>query len=308
MHPPGPFPGADACDTRPLVCRKRNATMTVIDVYAAAGTFFRPLRKSLASLFPPLFLLFVATSLLAGALRAQKKAPTFRVIAIAEHGGIHKPFVDRAKIGLDKLAADKNFAVDYVEDTEKIDEAFLAQYSLFLQLDYPPYSWTDQAQTAFIKYIDEGEGGWIGFHHPTLLGEFDGFPMSPWFHDFMGGIRFKNYIATFVTGEVTIEDKNHPAMKGIPSPFTIRDEEFYTYDKSPRVSVHVLASVDEKTYAPNSDIKMGDHPVVWTNERKKARNIYIFMGHRPEHFDNKAFTQLFENSIFWAAGQEKVGK
>jgi len=41
----------------------------------------------------------------------------------------------------------------------------------------------------------------------------------------MGGIRFKNYIATFVTGKVTIEDKTHPAMKGILSPFTIKDEE-----------------------------------------------------------------------------------
>src|SRR5215472_736178 len=269
---------------------------------------FRPPRKSLASLFPCFLLLFVAPSLLAGPLRAQKKAPTFRVIAIAEHGGIHKPFVDRAKIWLGKLAADKNFAVDYVEDTEKIDEGFLAQYTLFLQLNYPPYNWTDKAQTVFIKYIDQGKGGWIGFHHATLLGEFDGFPMWPWFHEFMGGIRFKNYIATFVTGEVTIEDKNHPVMKGISSPFTVMDEEFYTYDKSPRANVHVLARVDEKTYTPNSDIKMGDHPVVWINEHKKARNIYIFMGHRPEHFDNQAFTQLFENSIFWAADQEKVGK
>ena len=247
-------------------------------------------------------------SLSAALLSAQEKTPIFRVIAIAEHGGIHKPFVDRSKTWLGKLAADNNFAVDYIEDTEKIDDAFLAQYKLFIQLNYPPYNWTDKAQTVFIKYIDQGKGGWIGFHHATLLGEFDGFPMWPWFHEFMGGIRFKNYIATFVTGEVTIEDKNHPVMKGISSPFTVMDEEFYTYDKSPRANVHVLASVDEKTYTPNSDIKMGDHPVVWINEHKKARNIYIFMGHRPEHFDNPAFTRLFANSIFWAADQEKVGK
>jgi len=253
-------------------------------------------------------LLVVAASLSAALLRAQERTPAFRVIAIAEHGGIHKPFVDRAKIWLDKLGADNDFAVDYIEDTKKIDDAFLAKYKLFIQLNYPPYNWTDKAQAAFIKYIDEGKGGWIGFHHATLLGEFDGFPMWSWFYDFMGGIRFKNYIATFVTGRVTIEDKTHPATKLIPSPFAVEDEEFYTYDKSPRANVHVLASVDEKTYAPNSDIKMGDHPVVWTNENKKARNIYIFMGHRPEHFDNKAFTRLFENSVFWAAGQEKVGK
>jgi uncharacterized protein len=269
---------------------------------------FRHGRKSLRFVVVWLAVLVATTGLSASFLNAQEKAPTFRIIAIAEHGGIHKPFVDRAKPWLDHLATENNFAVDYIEDTAKIDDAFLARYQLFIQLNYPPYGWTDKAQAAFIKYIDEGKGGWIGFHHATLLGEFDGFQIWPWFQDFMGGIRFKNYIATFVAGTVTIEDAKHPAMRGISSPFTIRDEEFYTYDKSPRPNVHVLASVDEKTYSPNTDIKMGDHPVVWTNEHKKARNIYIFMGHRPEHFDNEAFTRLFENSVFWAAGQEKAGK
>jgi type 1 glutamine amidotransferase len=46
---------------------------------------------------------------------------------------------------------------------------------------------------------------------------------------------------------------------------------------------------------------MGDHPVIWTNEKCKARNIYIFMGHHPELFENPAFTEIFKNSIFWAA-------
>jgi type 1 glutamine amidotransferase len=46
----------------------------------------------------------------------------------------------------------------------------------------------------------------------------------------------------------------------------------------------------------------GDHPVVWSNENVKARNVYIFMGHRPEHFKNPAFTDLFHNAILWAAG------
>jgi hypothetical protein len=47
---------------------------------------------------------------------------------------------------------------------------------LFIQLDFPPYSWKDKAVKAFEQYINEGRGGWIGFHHATLLGEFDGFP------------------------------------------------------------------------------------------------------------------------------------
>ena len=228
----------------------------------------------------------------------------FHVLAIAEHGGIHKPFVDAAKIWLDKLAKEKNFSVDYVEDTSKIDDDFLAKYKLFIQLNYPPYGWTDTAAAAFVKYIEQGKGGWIGFHHATLLGEFDGFQIWPWFRDFMGGIRFKDYIATFVTGTVTVEAPEHPVMRGVPSKFEIKDEEWYTYDKSPRPNVHVLASVDEKTYTPDTDKKMGDHPVIWSNEHLKARNVYIFMGHRPEHFGNPAFTKIFENAIFWAAGEE----
>jgi len=67
--------------------------------------------------------------------------------------------------------------------------------------------------------------------------------------------------------------------------------------------VHVLASVDENTYTPGTTIKMGDHPVVWTNEHVKARNIYIFMGHHAELFENSNFTSLFHNSILWAAGR-----
>jgi hypothetical protein len=234
---------------------------------------------------------------------AQAKAPAFRVIALAEHGGIHKPFVDAAKIWLAKLASEKNFTVDYVENTEKIDDAFLANYNLFLQLNYPPYMWTETAKATFIKYIEQGKGGWIGFHHATLLGEFDGYQIWPWFHDFMGGIRFKNYIATFVDGTVSVEDENHPVMKNVPSPFVIEKEEWYTYDTSPRPNVHVLASVDEKTYTPATAIKMGDHPVIWTNEHFKARNVYIFMGHRPEHFNNLAYTKILSNAIFWTAGK-----
>jgi uncharacterized protein len=234
---------------------------------------------------------------------AQQAQPRFKVIALAEKGGIHKPFVDAAKAWLAREAVTDGFTVDYIENTDKIDDAFLSQYKLFIQLNYPPYGWTANAVAAFQKYIEQGRGGWIGFHHATLLGEFDGYPMWPWFSAFMGGIRFTKYIPTFVTGTVTVEAPTHPVMRNLPAHFPIENEEWYTYDKSPRPNVHVLASVDENTYSPASSIKMGDHPVVWTNEHVKARNVYIFMGHHGELFQNNAFTTLFHNSILWAAHQ-----
>ena len=229
--------------------------------------------------------------------------PKFKVIALYENGGHHIEYSKVAKVWLDKLAADSNFTIDYIQSTDSIDDDFLSKYNLFIQLDFAPYGWKEKAAKAFQRYITEGRGGWIGFHHATLLGEFDGYPMWQWFSAFMGDVIFKNYIPTFVTATVNVEDTGHPVMHGIPSSFIIDKEEWYTYNQSPRPNVHVIASVDENSYNPNSDTKMGDHPVIWTNPNVKARNIYIFMGHSPELFKNAAYTTLFRNSIFWAAAK-----
>ena len=229
--------------------------------------------------------------------------PRFRALVLFENGGHHLAFTNAAKPWLNKLAVDSNFAIDYITKTDSINKSFLAKYQLFIQLDYPPYGWTSAAVSAFEDYIRNGKGGWIGLHHATLLGEFEGYPMWSWFSDFMGGIRFENYIPNFASGQVNIEDAKHPCMKNLPLQFTITKEEWYTYDKSPRKNVHVLASVEESSYAPPSAIRMGDHPVVWTNERFPARNIYIFMGHGPDLLQNPFYNTLLINAIFWAAGK-----
>jgi type 1 glutamine amidotransferase len=231
-----------------------------------------------------------------------RKPPAFKVLVLYENGGHHVLFTKAARPWLDKLAADSNFSIDYIQNTDSINDSYLAQYQLFIQLDFPPYAWKEKAVATFEKYISERRGGWIGFHHASLLGEFDGYPMWNWFSDFMGSIRFKDYIADFAAAKVNVEDKTHPCMKEVPASFIIQKDEWYTYNQSPRPNVHVIASVDETTYTPSSTIKMGDHPVIWTNEHYAARNIYIFMGHSPDLFENKAYTTLFRNAVFWAAG------
>ncbi|MDB5008151.1 MAG: ThuA protein [Mucilaginibacter sp.] len=228
--------------------------------------------------------------------------PRFKAIAIAEIGGGHARFDTAAKVWLNKLAADSNFTIDYITDTKPITKAFLRKYKLFIQLDYPPYPWSPIAQKAFERYIKKGKGGWIGFHHPTLLGVFDGYPMWQWYSWFMGGIEYKNNIPGGNAALLTVEDVTHPVMKNIPATFNTKDE-WYIYNQSPRPNVHVLASIDESTYNPQKNVKMGDHPVIWTNEHVKARNIYIAMGHFPGLFQDEAYTSLVRNAIFWAAKQ-----
>jgi uncharacterized protein len=229
------------------------------------------------------------------------KPPEFSALVLAERGGDHEAFVVSALDWLNRFAEEKNFEFTVVNHAIEIDEALLSKYTVIIQLNYAPYAWGDKAMAAFVKYIEEGKGGWVGFHHASLLGEFDGYPMWNWFSDFMGGIRFKNYIASKASGTVNVEDKNHPVMKGVPSQFMIPDDEWYTFDKNPRPNVHVLATVDESSYKPSSDIKMGDHPVIWINDKMKARNVYFLMGHSPVLLNSAEFKTMFGNAIIWAA-------
>jgi type 1 glutamine amidotransferase len=257
--------------------------------------YFKPaMKKHAINLL--LYLFFVCSAYNTIAQTTPK--PRFKAIAIAETGGGHALFDAAAKVWLNKLAIDSNFTIDYISDTKSINKDFLKQYQLFIQLDYPPYPWEKEAQDAFEDYIENGRGGWIGFHHPTLLGVFDGYPMWQWYSGFMGNIEFKRHIPGGTEAKLTIEDAAHPIMKGISPAFTTKDE-WYIYNKSPRANVHVLASIDEATYNPPKDVKMGDHPVIWTNEHVKAKNIYIAMGHFPELFEDSNYTSLVRNAIFW---------
>jgi type 1 glutamine amidotransferase len=231
-------------------------------------------------------------------------AGTLKLLVLTERGGQHGGFTDAALEWLKEQSVTMQFEYIEINDTKQINDKFLSQINAIIQLDYPPYTWTKEAERAFMKYIDEGLGGWVGFHHATLLGEFDGYSMWQWFSDFMGGIRFKNYIASLADGTVNVEDKLHPVMKDIPETFVIPADEWYTFDKSPRPNVLVLASVDESSYQPASDIKMGDHPVIWVNPYKKARNVYFLIGHSSKLFDSKEFITMFSNAVMWAAKNE----
>jgi len=241
----------------------------------------------------------IFTLLLFTQLQAQIKSG---VLVLFEGSGHHLGFSKRAVVWLDSLSERNGMSVDFLNDTKKFTSSFLAKYRLIIQLDYPPYGWSAEATKAFKDYILQGRGGYLGLHHATLIGDFDGYKPWPWFRKFMGEITFKSYIPNFASAKVVVEKPDHPIFLGLKENFFINKEEWYTYDKSPRGNVEVLARVDEDSYFPSSATKMGDHPVIWSNNNVKARNIYIFMGHGADLFDNADYKRLLENSIRWTLG------
>ena len=222
-----------------------------------------------------------------------------RVLVLAELGGQHDAFTQTGLRWLHQQAEEMNFSITELDDCNKLHAGDIAQYDLVVQLNYPPYVWSQVAMKEFEQAIDKGTVAWIGFHHASLLGEFDGYPMWLWFSDFLGSIRFQNYIAEKADGQVIVEDPGHPVMSGVNPKFLIKEDEWYTYDQTPRRHVHVLASVDENTYHPASGVKMGDHPVIWTNLSKPARNVYFQIGHSASLFDNPDFVRMFTNALLW---------
>ncbi len=224
--------------------------------------------------------------------------PMRNVIVIAECAGQHKAFVDAALKWLIDESAVQNLHLQLFNNADFLaDPALLHRTDLIIQLDFPPYTWPEEAQNNFIDYVDNGKGGWIGFHHATLLGDFDGYPMWKWFSDFMGSVEFKNYIAPLADGTVHVEATKHPIFDCVPESFTLADDEWYTYHSSPRPNVTVLANVDEASYSPASDVTMGDHPVIWTNPNKEAPNVYFQFGHSPKLLSSPEFCRLFHNAI-----------
>lgn len=255
--------------------------------------------RNLQILLMTVFLIFVSCGSKNADNKKEKAQMPKKVLVLTERGGQHGGFTDAGIKWIEEQSKVLNFEYTEINNTQLINSEYLSQFQLIIQLDYPPYTWSKEAENAFTKYIDEGLGSWIGFHHATLLGEFDGYPLWEWFSDFMGGIRFQNYIAPLADGTIVVEDVRHPVMKGVNQTFVIPDDEWYTFDKNPRPNVQVLASVDESTYTPDSEIKMGDHPVVWINPNKKAKNVYFLIGHSSKLYETEDFTKMFHNAIVW---------
>ncbi len=253
----------------------------------------------------------VAATLAFASHAVAASAPRFKMVVLAElkQDGVgpaddqHRPYVEAARIWLTQLAKDSNFTVTWLEKPDTFTDAMLADVDLIWQMNYAPYGWPDVPRLAFEKYMNSGKGGWLGVHHATLYGSRINNLTWPFFYKLIGQINYTAYIASFASGDVHVEEAAHPIFQGVPSMFNVTTEEWYTWDKNPRDRLHILANVDEKSYKPATNVKMGDHPVVWTNDSVKTRNLYVFMGHHQNLFQNQGYMTLMKNAIFWVANK-----
>ena len=216
-------------------------------------------------------------------------APAFKAIMWAVPDQWHF-FMNDAKAYIQQLGAQYNFQADYSEDLTKHTDAFLSQYQLYINLNIEVTPLTDPQKAAFENFINSGKG-WVGIHMAGInKATWD------WYDAFLGGTRFVDH-PTWVHAWMNVEDRTHPASVTLPARWQVWDE-CYEFNKSPRASVRVLASLDEKTYTPKNP--MGDHPIIWCNENYK-KTIYIGIGHSDSMWTREQnFRNLVRDAMLWA--------
>jgi type 1 glutamine amidotransferase len=112
----------------------------------------------------------------------------------------------------------------------------------------------------------------------------------------------------FQTARVKLDDAAHPAARGLPAQWEMKDE-WYSFKNNPRPGgAKVIATLDERTYSPagmgGQQLRMGsDHPIVWRKCVGNGRSFYSAIGHMPETYSEPHHVRLLTQAIEWAAGQ-----
>ncbi|HEY1281972.1 MAG TPA: ThuA domain-containing protein [Acidimicrobiales bacterium] len=159
--------------------------------------------------------------------------------------------------------------------------------------------WLDDAQQTALEQWAAAGGGIAGIHAAT-----DAEAAWPFLEDLFG-TRFVNH-STVQPATVVIEDPTHPATVRLPTRWAVTDE-WYNFTRNPRDRVHVLATVDETTYAGGG---MGpDHPIEWSREPSaiSGRMWYTAMGHPDELWADPVFAAHVVAGVAWTAGVSMPG-
>jgi type 1 glutamine amidotransferase len=220
---------------------------------------------------------------------ASAQSEPFKVLVIQGTTSDHTPTSNAAKPVLAKMAAENGFTIDFSSDHSLINDANLAKYQVFLQLNLYPFDLTASERAAFQKFVESGKG-WVGVHASGCANN-----AWPWYSKFMGDVTFSGH-ANLRDGTLIFEDRTHPVTRNMPASLIIKDE-WYQFSKSPRPNVKVLAKADEKNYSPYN--ANGDHPIVWVMPEYK-RAVYVSIGHDPGDWQVANYVTLIHDAILWA--------
>jgi cytochrome c len=218
--------------------------------------------------------------------------PPWRILVFTKTAGFRHDSIPAAIAAVQQLGAANGFGVDQTEDAGAFTDANLARYRAVMFLLTTGDVLDDAQQSAFQRYIEAG-GGFVGVHSAADT-EHD----WPWYGGLVG-TYFLSHPA-IQTAQVDVADPRDPSTAGLPAVWT-RTDEWYNFTSDPRPSVHVLMTLDERTYDPGPDAMGADHPISWWHSYDGGRAWYTALGHTDATYSEPLFLAFLLGGIRYAA-------
>ena len=215
-----------------------------------------------------------------GASGSRAAPPRFRVLVFSKTTGFRHDSIPVAIATIRRLGDEHRFGVEQTEDERRFTDRNLERYDavVFLSTTGEPLA-RPSHRGAFQRYIRRG-GGFVGVHAAS-----DSFARWPWYVGLVGA-RFRRHAPGTSVADVVVEDRRTPATRG---------------------RVHVLATLDERTYDPDGAAMGADHPIAWCHRYDGGRSVYTAMGHTSASYREPLFVAHLLGAIEMAAGRGPFG-
>ena len=220
----------------------------------------------------------------------------FRVLVFTKTTGFRHDSIPVGIAAIRRLGREHGFSVEQTEDERRFTDRNLERYDavIFLSTTGEPLA-RPSRRRAFQRYIRRG-GGFVGVHAAS-----DSFAGWPWYVGLVGA-RFRRHAPGTSAADVVVEDRRAPATRALPRVWR-RVDEWYAFRSNPRGRVHVLATLDERTYAPDGAAMGADHPIAWCRRYDGGRSVYTAMGHTSASYREPLFVAHLLGAIEMAAGR-----
>ncbi len=219
------------------------------------------------------------------------------------NGFRHKDGIAGGSEVLAELIGKRGWGLFHTENGAVFNSEDLARFDAVVFLNASGDMLDGAQEKVFERWMEEG-GSWLGVHAAG-----DGSHLTwQWYRDNLIGADFTAHIMgpQFQFANVILENHGHPVLAGVPDVWQ-HEEEWYSWASSPRLEgFTVLATLDEDSYSPvqnmwwsETDLSMGDHPVVWSNCVGAGRSVYAAMGHKAEAFRQPQVKRIIANALDW---------
>lgn len=222
----------------------------------------------------------------------------YKILVFSKTTGFRHDSITNGWAMIPQLGTTNNFTADITEDATAFTYTNLARYRAVIWLCTSGDILNTNQQAAFEQYL-RNAGGFVGIHSAS-----DTEYSWPWYGQLVGAY-FSNHPLGIVSATIKVADRVNPSTATLPRRWS-RVDEWYNFQTNPRGTVHVLATLDETTYAPGTGAMGFDHPIAWCRQFDGGRAWYTALGHTPASYSEPEFRMHILGGIEWAAGVKEA--